>query len=244
MKFRHVAAAAVVAVVGVIAAGCTIPVQVPPPAPNGPAPSTGGPREPVAEPTTISEGGSPGAPLVIEGKDFLAGLRIVANDVVVRNSSVVRPGGTDPALYILGDRVVIEDVSVAGPDGGAEGIRLEGGDGVVLRRVVVPGLQFVDPTSHSDALQVYLQRPLTNVLIEDSTFNGTVAGDPEQDTANGSQIDGARGAISGTIRNTTFEGGRYFSSRYYNVSGPLTLEGVRYVKPMTTNSPEGLVVQP
>lgn len=193
--------------------------------------------------TTISRGGTPGNPLVIDGRTYRNGLRIVANDVVLRNSTVQRPGSTDPALYLMGDRITVENVTVAGPAAGSEGLRIEGGDRIVIRGVTVPGLQFVSSRSHSDALQVYLQRPLTNLLIEGSTFDGTVhGGDPQQLTANGSQIDGARGPINGTIRNVRFLGGKYYSARYYNISGPLYLAGVSYRPGMVTNSGAALVV--
>jgi hypothetical protein len=241
----HVSRLASALALALTTAACTIPVQPPQALLDGPAPApANGPLSTVAEETVIRTGGSPGAPLVIDSTSFLNGLRILANDVVVRNSTVVRPGSDQPQVYILGDRVTLENVTVGGPDGGSEGVRLEGGDGIVLRGVRVPGLRLVDPTSHSDALQVYLQRPLTNLLIEDSYFDGTVTGDGTQATANGSQIDGARGAISGTIRRSTFAGGKYFSARYYNISGPLTLEAVGYGNPMTTNSAAGLVQLP
>jgi hypothetical protein len=193
--------------------------------------------------THITQGGTPGNPLVIDGRDFRNGLRITANDVVVRNSTVIWPNTESPTVYLLGDRITLDNVVIGGPGGSAEGLRLEGGDSIVVRNVRVPGLQFQTSTAHSDAFQVYLQRNLTNMLVENSYFDGTVTGDSTQNTANGSQLDGGRGLITGTIRNTTFAGGRYFSSRYYNIGGPLVLERVTHVKPLTTNTPEALVIR-
>jgi hypothetical protein len=200
-------------------------------------------RRVVDEYTVISTGGTASAPLVLENVEFRNGLRIVANHVLLRNSTVTRPKTDDPTLYINGNFVTVEDVVVGGPGGSSEGLRLEGGDRVTLRRVSVPGLQFQSPSAHSDAIQVHLLRNLTNLLIEDSAFDGTVYGDPSQATANGSQFDGRGGVITGTIRNTSFAGGKYYSARYYNIGGPLVLERVTYSRPMITNSPTDLIVR-
>lgn len=178
-----------------------------------------------------------------ENCDFKAGLRVVADDVDLVNCTVENPGNGNPALYLRGDRINVFGVLVTNC---SEGVRLEGGDKIGLTGVRVQGMKLLSESAHSDALQVFLQEPLTNLLIDACTFDGHVAGDADQSTANGSQLDG-RGAggrqfgITGTIRDTVFKGGRYYSCRYYNIGGPLILERVTHEKPYTTNSASALM---
>jgi hypothetical protein len=210
-------------------------------------PASAQPSTVVSAFTHITSGGTAASPLVLDGYQYLNGLRITANHVTLRNSSVARPGSSSPMLYIDGNNITINNVIVGSVGGGSEGIRIEGGDSITLRSVVVDDLSFQGASAHSDAIQIWLQRPVTNLLIEDSIFDGFVAGDPNQGTANGSQFDG-RGAggvqfgISGTIRNTSFVGGRWYSMRYYNIGGPLRLENVTHGNGYVTNDGNALVI--
>jgi hypothetical protein len=208
-------------------------------APTAPPPPPPPPRQVFTAPVVAKSGDR------FLNCDFRAGLRVVANDVWIENCTVERPQDGQPALYLRGNRITAFNVIVRNCH---EGVRLEGGDAITLRAVVVSGLKYLSPTHHADAIQVYLQQPLTNLLIEDCDFDGTVAGDTDQLTANGSQFDGRNngggGGISGIIRRTAFKGGRYYSNRYYNIVGPLRLEQVTHVRPYVTNSAGDLVLVP
>jgi hypothetical protein len=211
--------------------------------PGGGLPSPGAGANPtvVSTFTTISSGGVEGSPLVLDNFVYQNGLSIMADHVTLRNSTVQRPGSTLPELHIDANHVVVENVYTGGAQSSSDGLRLEGGDSVTLRNVLVDGLTYRSG-SQSDAIQVVLARDLTNLLIDQCVFNGYVyGGGVLQETANGSQFDGTDYYIAGTIRDTTFSGGKSTSAQYYNIGGPLYLDNVTHANGYIPDSPAGVV---